>query len=154
MIIWSSYLRHLPSQAKNCILECPEKLVSLFARSFPNIEVRAENRHLDTGLGDIDFQLPMGSLFRHFIPEISKNTKPRCFSLPDPARVNFWKERLNSLGSGPYVGISWKSPVMRTRTSTKLYTISDWAPVLALPDVTFINLQSQNLEMIWLTIQE
>ena len=37
MTIWSSCLQHLNSVAGHCILECSEKLVSLFARSFPNI---------------------------------------------------------------------------------------------------------------------
>tara|TARA_B110000285_G_scaffold201867_1_gene236800 strand:- start:214 stop:813 length:600 start_codon:yes stop_codon:yes gene_type:complete len=96
----------------------------------------------------------MGSLFRHFIPEISKNFKPDAFLLPDPSRVNFWKKRLNSLGSGPYVGVSWKSPLMRPARLPNYTQVSDWAPVLALPDVTFINLQSSEFRDDLATIQD
>jgi tetratricopeptide (TPR) repeat protein len=144
MVIWSSCLLLMASQAEYCILECQEKLVALFARSFPNVEVKAENRSLDTERDDFDFHLPMGSLFRHFISEISQDTKPNSFLVPDPVRVNFWRERLNSLGKDPYVGISWKSPDMTPKRLPNYTQISDWAPVLTLPNVTFINLQSSN----------
>ena len=141
VVTWSSCLSLVASQAEICILECQEKLVPLFVRSFPNVEVKVENKSLDTGGDDFDVHLPMGSLFRHFIPEISKEIKPDAFLIPDPARVNFWKERLNSLGKGPYVGISWKSPFMTPARLPNYTQISDWAPVLTLPNVTFINLQ-------------
>jgi tetratricopeptide (TPR) repeat protein len=154
MTIWSSCLSHLSFRAGHCIIECPEKLVSLFARSFPNVEVKVENRSLDTKRDDFDFHLPMGSLFRHFIPEISKETKPDAFLIPDPARVNFWKERLNLLGKGPYVGISWKSPFITPARLPNYTQISDWAPVFSLSDVTFINLQSSDFESDLVAIQD
>ena len=141
VVMWSSCLSLVASQAEICILECQEKLVPLFVRSFPNVEVKVENKSLDTRRDDFDVHLPIGSLFRHFIPEISKEIKPDAFLIPDPARVNFWKERLNSLGKGPYVGISWKSPFMTPARQPNYTQISDWAPVLTLPNVTFINLQ-------------
>ena len=54
----------------------------------------------------------MGSLYRHFIDDITQNPKPDSYLIPDPERVKFWKERLNSIGKGPYIGISWKSSVV------------------------------------------
>ena len=79
-INWSSCLPLVASQADICILECQEKLVPLLARSFPNVEVKPENRSLDSERDDFDFHLPMGSLYRHFITEIHQNPKARCFS--------------------------------------------------------------------------
>jgi hypothetical protein len=142
MTIWSSCLSYLSARAETCILECPEKLVSLFSRSFPDIDVRGEKIDSDTQREDFDFHLPMGSLFKHFIPEISNDIKPEAFLIPDPVRVKFWRERLNSLGAGPFVGISWKSPLMKTSRLQNYTKISDWSPVLSLNNVTFINLQS------------
>ena len=141
VVMWSSCLPFVALQAEKCILECQEKLVPLLTRSFPNVEVKVENKSLDTKRDDFDFHLPIGSLFRHFIPEISKETKPDAFLIPDLSRVNFWKERLNLLGKGPFVGISWKSPFMTPARLPNYTQISDWAPVLTLPNVTFINLQ-------------
>ena len=141
VVMWSSCLPFVAFKVEKCILECQEKLVPLLTRSFPNVEVKVENKSLDTKRDDFDFHLPIGSLFRHFIPEISKQTKPDAFLIPDLSRVNFWKERLNLLGKGPFVGISWKSPFMTPARLPNYTQISDWAPVLTLPNVTFINLQ-------------
>ena len=117
---WSSCLSLLASQAKHCILECQNKLVPLLQRSFPNVEVKSEDRSLDMYRDDFDYHLPMGSLYRHFLSEITQNTKPKAYLVPDPDRVNYWRERLNSLGKGPYVGIGWKSTDMSPRSFTKL----------------------------------
>ena len=141
---WSSCLSLLTSRAKHCILECQEKLVPLLTRSFPNIEVKAEDRSLDSERDDFDFHLPMGSLYKHFFEEITQNTKADAYLIPDPIRVKFWKKRLNSIGKGPYIGFSWKSSVESSYRLQHYPPISEWSPVLTIPDVTFINLQYKN----------
>ena len=122
-------------------MECQEKLIPLLKRSFPNFEVKAVNKKSDLDRDDFDLHLPMGSLYKHFIDKIMQNPKPDAFLVPDPERVNFWRERLNSLGKGPYIGISWKSSVVSAYRRQHYATISEWSPVLTIPDVTFINLQ-------------
>ena len=108
-INWSSCLPFISSIAKHCILECQQKLVPLLRRSFPNVEVKAENRNLDLDRDDFDYHLPMGSLYRYFIHEIGGKYQNTFHLVPDPLRVEYWRERLISLGKGPYIGISWKS---------------------------------------------
>ena len=54
----------IASKAKYCILECQEKLVPLLKRSFPNVDLKAEDRSLDTKRNDFDFHLPMGSIYK------------------------------------------------------------------------------------------
>jgi tetratricopeptide (TPR) repeat protein len=143
---WSSCLTLVASQAERCILECQEKLVPLLKRSFPNIEVKPEDKSLDSQSNDFDFHLPMGSLYKHFIREILQNPKPEAYLVPDPVRVNFWKERLRSLGKGPYIGVCWKSSVVSAYRHKHYPPISEWSPVFAIPDVTFINLQYNDFE--------
>ena len=138
---WSSCLPLITSQAKNCILECQEKLVPLLERSFPNVEVKAVNKSLDSERDDFDFHLPMGSLYKHFIQEFTKNTISEAYLVPDPVRVNFWRKRLNSLGKGPYIGISWKSANMNIKRLPNYAKISELYPVLKLPNITYVNLQ-------------
>ena len=140
-INWSSKLPYFAKKAKHCILECQEKLVPLLQRSFPDIEVIPENRILDSERDDFDFHLPMGSLYRHFIKEISNNDKTSPYLIADPSRVKFWKKQLKSVGSGPYVGISWKSSDMSSSRIQNYAPISEWSPILKIPNVTFINLQ-------------
>jgi len=142
----ASLLPLISSQAQHCILECPKKLIPLFSQSFPNVEVRPENRSLDLKRDDFDFQLPTGSLHKHFLAEVTSNTKPSAYLVPDPIRVNFWKSRLSSLGSGPYVGISWKSSLMQGERLKFYAPVSDWGPLLKLENTTFINLQYADAE--------
>ena len=88
----------------------------------------------------------MGSLYKHFIDQIIENDKPDAYLVPDPDRVNYWRERLNSLGKGPYVGISWKSNDMSPGRLLNYAPMLDWTPVLKTPNVTFINLQYKDFE--------
>ena len=143
-IMWSSKIPFLTSQSAHCILECQEKLVPLLTRSFPDIEVKAEDRSRDIKRDDFDYHLPMGSLYRHFVPEITENPKPDAYLVPDPVRVNYWKERLKTLGKGPYIGISWKSSNMSVERLPNYSSISEWSEILSIPNVTFINLQSKD----------
>jgi tetratricopeptide (TPR) repeat protein len=138
---WASCLSFVAAQADHTILECQEKIVPLLARSFPNIEIKPEDRSMDSQRDDFDFHLPMGSLYRHFIPKIGINAHIDSYLTPDPVRVKFWRARLNSLGKGPYVGISWKSSEVGLFRLKHYPPVSQWSSVLTIPDVTFINLQ-------------
>ena len=145
-IIWSSLLSQISSRAKHCILECQDKLVPLLKRSFPNVEVKCEDRSTDLKRDDIDFHLPMGNIYKNFIQEICNNHKVENYLIPDPVRVKFWKERLKSLGNGLYIGVSWKSGNMSHGRLPNYCKISELYPILNIPDVTFINLQYINFE--------
>ena len=143
-INWSSRLPLIASQADHCILECQEKLVPLLTRAFPNFEIKAEDRRQDSQRDDFDFHLPMGSLYKHCISEISEKTKPDAFLVPDPVRIKFWRKRLERLGNGPFIGVSWKSANMSLKRLPNYAPISDWSPIFTIPGVTFINLQYTN----------
>ena len=140
-IMWASRLSLVASQAEHCILECQPKLVPLLKRSFPNVEVKAENRSLDQQRDDFDYHLPMGSLYKNFIKELSSNDKADAYLIPDPSRVDYWKDRLKSLGSGPYIGISWKSAHMDAKRLPNYASVSELSPILKVPNVTYVNLQ-------------
>ena len=140
-INWSSKLPLIASLAQHCILECPEKLVPLMVRSFPNIEVKPEDRRNDEQRNDFDYHLPLGTLYRNFLPEILKESKLDAFLLPDPTRIKFWTKRLKSLGKGPYIGVSWKSANMSPKRLPNYAPLADWSPIFTIPGVTFINLQ-------------
>ena len=143
-INWSSFLPLITPLAKHCIMECQEKLFPLLERSLPNVEVKPENRSLDLVRDDFDFHLPMGSLYKNFFQEFSQIPKMNAFLIPDPTRIKFWKKRLNSLGKGPYVGINWKSSNMSPERRHHYAPLSQWYPLLKLPNITFVNLQSKD----------
>jgi len=146
MTIWSSCLTHMSTRAGHCILECPLKLVPLFTRSFPDVEVRPENCGSDIDRDDFDFHLPMGSLFRYFLQNLSDVSEVKAFLIPDLEKVAFWKKRLGEIGSGPFVGISWKSPLMTPERSPNYTELADWASTFANREAVFVNLQCKDYE--------
>ena len=143
-INWSSVLPLVTNRAGHCILECQEKLIPLLKRSFPNVEVKPEDRSRDLKRDDFDYHLPMGSLYKYFLQEITDNSKPDAHLIPNPDRVNHWIGRLNLLGKGPFIGISWKSANMSPIRLPNYSCISEWSQILSIPDITFINLQSKD----------
>ena len=137
---WVSGLPEIMDRSGRCIVEVYPKLVSLYARSFPEAEVRPDCDSLNAAPAeDFDVHLPLGSLFRHLHQDLTAPCD--AFLVPDPDRVAFWKQRLACRGPGPFVGISWKSPVMTPARSSNYTRIDEWAPLFALP-ARFINLQS------------
>ena len=152
-INWSSALSYISSKAQSCTLECQEKLVPLLKNSFPDIVVKTENKILDAKKNDFDFHLPMGSLFKNFISEISQNKNVKPFLIPIPERVNFWRKRLKSLGNGPYIGISWKSSDMSHHRLQNYAPLKYWQSLFLIPNVTFLNLQYKDFESDLMSIQ-
>ena len=138
---WSSRLSCLSDIAENCILQCPEKLGPLLSRSFPNLKIEAVDKDYGLSRTDIDFHLPMGSIYRIFPPADANDDLRNTSLVPDPDRVVFWKERLGSIGAGPYIGLAWKSSNLAQRRMMNYASVSDLSPVLRLPNATFVNLQ-------------
>lgn len=133
------------------MLAVDQRLVKLFQRSFPSAHVGAEMHSKTEGKpirivpwasGQLtpDFYAPIGSLLPHLRPSI-ESFKARSYVKPDPARVSHWMHRLEALGPGPYVGISWKSMLVTTARKKFFSALEDWAPVLETTAVKFINLQ-------------
>ena len=71
-----------------------------------------------------------------------ENGNLESYLMPDPVRVQYWKERLHSISKGPYI-----ASVESSKSAYRLQhypPMSEWAPVFKVPDVTFINLQYKN----------
>ncbi len=154
MLLWSeqgvgdevTFANAIPDLLKTgarCILECDRRLVPLFARSFPGIEVIARTLppHPRTADPAIAWQCPTGSLLRWLRPTIESFPKVPGFLEPDPARVAFFRERLAALGPGPKIGISWRSSLMDGRRGLQFSTLASWTAILRTSGAQFINLQ-------------
>ncbi len=125
------------------LVECEPRLVALFARSFPGVEVygRENPPHPRLVQADIDYQLPMGSLARWYRPTVESFPAHRGYLKPASERVEHWKAWLASLGPGLKVGISWRS-MKRGADRDSYYTeLSQWGEVLKMAGVVFVNLQ-------------
>jgi tetratricopeptide (TPR) repeat protein len=134
--------------AGHCVIECDSRLVPLFARSFPQSEVIPKTKplHPRATQPDIDLQSPAGSLARFFRPTVESFPLHQGYLTPDPLRLAFWRQRIAALGEGLKVGICWRSMLMSAERSIHYTNLSQWAPILRVPGITFVNLQYDNCQ--------
>lgn len=107
-IMFAPYVRDILRSGGRCILECEPRLERLFARAFPECIIlpRTDRGQIawQADLPRVDFCIASQSLPLHFWTPL---TRP-AFLSADPQRVAYWRKRLQGLGSGPKVGVSWR----------------------------------------------
>ncbi len=142
-ILFASVLPDIIAAARHCVVECDPRLVSLFARSFPDAEFVARSTPPDsrTLMPDIDLQIPMGSLPKWFRTNLESFPQHPGYLVPDPQRVAYWKKRLDVLGDRPKIGICWRSKLRSVGRDIHYTNLSQWEDILSVPGVTFIRLQ-------------
>lgn len=133
-------------QGGRLVLAVEERLVPLFARAFPQAEVVAHET--DAGAEGVmirrapakaDFWAPMGAPLRR-LRRKAEDFPQDPYLRPDPARVAHWRSVL-AVWSGPKIGLLWKSLKLDGERQRQFAPFARWAPVLATPGVTFVNLQ-------------
>ncbi len=66
---------------------------------------------------------------------------PRLLEANSELRL-MWRERLRQYGSGPRIGLYWRSGLVNYKRFAKLTTLEQWQPILdACPGATFVNFQ-------------
>ena len=147
-LLFASCYPDLIAAANDVVIECDRRLVELFGRSFPDAEIRAQTFSPFAGetMHDFDYAIPAGSLPQWFRPSIAAFPDRRAFLAADPERVRAWQERLAEAGPGPYVGMSWRSKLQTAERRLEYTRLDEWAPLLTIPGVTWINLQYDDCE--------
>ncbi len=144
-IMFASCLPDLASSAGRCTVACEPRLVALFSRSFPEVEVVSitdiqEPSKLEA-LGDFDFQLACASIPRFVRPTADSFPRKRRLLNADSTKAAVWKDHLEGLGDGLKVGISWHGGSGTTEVRRRSIGLERWKSVLKIPDIHFINLQ-------------
>lgn len=146
-------LKHL-GPAGRLMVACDYRLAPLLERSFPGVKcgLQAHIKHNAKNIriapwaqGEFkpDYYAPMGQplpLLRKRIEDFPRQP----FLKPDPARIDFWRQRLSALGPGPYVGMCWRSMLLTTQRRKFFSPIDAWRGPLSLPKIKFVNLQYGN----------
>ena len=145
-INWCSRLSLIAHEAKHCVLECHEKLVPLLRKSFPEIEIRTQSEHVHDYLDGFDFHLPLGSLYLNYIDAIKQCPLTDPYLHVNQDKVDFWKQRLRSIGEGPFIGLSWKSSKLDPDRLPNYAKLTDLSPILKIQGLTFINLQYSDFD--------
>ncbi|MBL8631078.1 MAG: tetratricopeptide repeat protein [Rhodospirillaceae bacterium] len=124
------------------VLECNERLMPLFQRSFPAAKVIATKTPVlaDTRDPAIKAQIAADSLLQIVRPSLSAFPKAIAYLRADPDKVASLKSQLDTTKTKLRVGISWmsKSAQFGAGKSTALL---DWTPILKTKGVQFVDLQ-------------
>jgi tetratricopeptide (TPR) repeat protein len=150
-IMFASCIPELARRARHVVLECDPKLEALFRRSFPACSVVSRLR---TFANDWvtrleprpDLQVAAGSLARHFRGSLEQFPEHRGFLAADPASIEKWRQRLDALGPGRKIGLSWQGGVGFTGKRRRSLTLEQLLPVLRLPGTHFISLQYTDVQ--------
>ena len=131
------------------------RLVKLFQRSFPQAEVGSyDDRRLIDADGarelrfvpwassgkEPDFWLTMGTALAHYRRRVEDFPR-EAFLVPDPVRVDEFRNRLQERRNGLNVGICWRSMMLGVKRSKYYSALDHWGPMFEIPGVNFVNVQ-------------
>jgi tetratricopeptide (TPR) repeat protein len=142
-ILFSSMIPDIAARAGRCIVECSPRMVPIFARSFPHVEVVGyRNSNIaTTPAGEVDYQIAAPSLGRFFRPDIDQFPRHRGYLKADPVRTAALRARYQARAQGRLiVGLSWRSQ-NEGIGKIKSTDLATWTEVLTTPGVSFVNLQ-------------
>ncbi|MFQ5732468.1 MAG: tetratricopeptide repeat protein [Planctomycetaceae bacterium] len=136
-IQFASCVPDVATRVERCLLECEPRLVPLFRRSFPGVDVVSA----PVSGCDFDVQLPIGDLPRLFRRSVDDFPGRRSWLRAEEAQVGRWKRRFADCGARMTIGVSWrggKKPDVQRSRSTQL---AQWSAVLQSSNATVVNLQ-------------
>lgn len=128
------------------------RLIPLFSRAFPSATVGAHATYavdrktcrtapFVDDWTDIDLWAPMASLLIDLRPTVESFPDRTGFLPADPRRVAHWREVLQDAPVGFKVGMLWKSMKLDGARHRYFSPFAAWAPVLATPGLSLINMQ-------------
>ncbi len=147
-IMFASCLNPLIQMSKQVVFDCHKKLHSLFASSFPNLDIypTREDQIITwtrNAKGQLrypfDARIAIGSLPKFFLPDLASFPGERYIN-PSEFKELEWGVKLAALGDKPKIGISWVGGHKRTRIEVRSVELEKLLPILK-QDATFISLQ-------------
>ncbi len=135
-VLLSRLLPAAAARVDRLVLECSPRMVPLFARSLPEIEVRAQGE-VDA---PADAQVSIAGLGAAMGCGIEALSGGDAWLKADPARVAVLRSRYEAAARGrPIIGLSWRSE-NQTLGGQKSAPLEDWSALLLRPAL-FVNLQ-------------
>lgn len=143
-IMFASCIPDVLRRCPHVVLACASKLEALFRRSFPQAEVITLAQARDATAAALEparQMIAIGSLPLHFRRDRGEFPDHRGYLQADPVLAAEYRERLNALGPGLKVGVSWRGGTDISRRALRSLDFDQLSPLLALPGVRFVNLQ-------------
>jgi Flp pilus assembly protein TadD len=139
-VLYAGMAHDLLAQGARLIIECEARLVPLFRRSFPQAQVVMSSHPPHVVTREARWQSPFGSLCRWLRTQLDAFIWRGPYLIPDQQRVLAFRQRYRALGSGPVIGVSWRSGNYKVGIQKSL-SLEELAPLLRLPGAVFVNLQ-------------
>ncbi len=136
-IMFASCLPDLLRRASQVSMTCAPKLERLFRRSFRAVEVRSR----DSGTPQGALWAALGSMPSYFRRRAGDFPATSRYLQADQDAVARWRERLDGLGPGPRIGLSWRGGTLRTRGHLRSIPVAAFAPLAGVSPATWISLQ-------------
>jgi tetratricopeptide (TPR) repeat protein len=143
-ILYASMIPDVLKQGAKVTIECTERLVDLFSRSFAGAEVHAfPYASAEHGKRHYDFHCSFPSLGRFIRPTLDSFPTLEdeyAFLKSDPEKQAFWQARLAAMSARPKIGLNWNSSVVKDDSRHFYASIKEMEPLLKTPGVDFISL--------------
>jgi hypothetical protein len=125
-------------RAARCILLIDSRLVSLFSRTFPGLDIRAKGIDDEQARSEADVVASFETLMQHLAPDATTLAATFSTLRPDADLVHNLRKRYRPADSHlPVIGISWTS----TNKEKDLPPLEGWAQFLREIPARFISLQ-------------
>lgn len=141
-VLFASFVPELAKQADDLTIECDHRLVPLFQRSFNDVTLipHPEANSLESEVSGADYVVALPDVSPYLMADLVTRRPPETAYLkPDPEKTSEIRERYRHLSDNLKVGIAWRSG--NKDRSERNAPLSDWAPLLSLSGITFVNLQ-------------
>ena len=136
-ILFASVLPELLKAVDSVCLQLEPRLVPLFQRAFPNIEVMSRDKKPPA---DVTAQICIGSLPQYFRKDVASFSGAQVpFLKADPEKTAAFRKALAPNGER-IIGLSWRS-FRNKYANEKSMGLLDMAPFFNLPGCTVVNLQ-------------
>lgn len=128
-------------RVRRCIVLAEPRLVPLYRRSYPEVDVRSTATDQESAIVEADIVASYETLWEHLGSSEQSIVEGFTPLQPDPALVHQFRSKYK-VGGRPLVGISWKS-----RNENKdCPLLADWAEMMKSLAADFVSLQYGDLK--------
>jgi hypothetical protein len=151
-LFFASCFNDIIADCDTCFIECDERLVELYQRSFPTAVIgatkRTGNRFKPVQSYNwlptkpiIDFSIEAGSLFRYYRSNWKSFSEKKPYILVNSDLERYWKNRLTKQGTDLKIGFCWRSKYSDGFRKHHYAQLQDWISIFQTPDCSFFSLQ-------------
>lgn len=141
-IMFATELPDLVAKGGKVTLEIEPRLVPLYQRTFPELEVLPNFlTPEEVTQAGFDYQIATPDLSRFFRSDVKDFPATPPTLKVDAEEAEIWKKRLAEISDRPKVGISWRGGMLTRQRSPQYASPEDLAEIMAIEGVDFINTQ-------------